>query len=336
VIWEHEDKARFTEPVAGPGPRATPTFEGGKIYTLGALGTLDCLDAATGKLLWQKNVMAEAGRDKLAEVDQKPYWGYSSSPLVTHGVVIVIPGGPAKNPPPDKAVLAFDAATGALKWSAGKGGHTYVSAELAKLQGVDQVLSADELGVFSYDPTTGQELWHFDWKFENGQRCCQPAVIGDSDFLIGTPMNQGLKRVRVTRDGSKWSTKEIWTSRAISPYFNDLVVHKGALYGFDGAFLTCANLEDGRRRWRVRGYGTGQVLLLADQDLLLVIAEEGDVALVAATPDEHRELPGRLHAINGKTWNHPVVAHGRLYVRNGEEAACYELPRKAEVAQATK
>lgn len=336
VIWEHEDVSRFAEPLAGPGPRATPTFHDGKIYTLGGAGKLDCLDAATGKMFWTKDVMAEAGRAPLGEKDRAPAWGYASSPLVTHGVVVVFAGGPPKNPPPDKALLAFDAATGEPRWSAGTGGHSYVSAQLARLQGVEQILIASDAGVFSHDPTTGRELWRYDWKFENGQRCCQPALLDESDFLVGTAMNNGLRRVRVTRDGSTWSTKEVWASRAISPYFNDLVVHKGSLYGFDGAFFTCVNVEDGKRLWRVRGYDTGQVLLLADQDLLLVVSEQGEVALVAATPDEHRELPGRMQAVSGKTWNHPVVAHGRLYVRNGEEAAGYELPRQPNVAQAAK
>ncbi len=251
---------------------------------------------------------------------------------MTHGLVVVFAGGPAKNPEPDKALLAFDATTGELKRHAGTGGHSYVSAQLATLGGVEQMLIATDAGVFAYDPETLKELWRYDWNFEGGQRCCQPAVLDDSDFLIGTAMNQGLKRVRVRHDGSTWSTNEVWAARSISPYFNDLVVHKDHLYGFDGPFFTCANLEDGKRRWRVRGYDTGQVLLLADQDLLLVLSEQGDIALVAATSEEHREL-SRIHAIDGKTWNHPVVAHDRLYVRNGEEAACYELPQRPDVAQ---
>ena len=332
VIWEHEDTARFTEPVAGPGPRATPTFHEGRIFTLGGAGTLNCLDAATGTLIWSKDIAVESGRAKLDKAERAPMWGYSSSPLVTHGLVVVFAGGPAKDPEPDKALLAFDATSGELKRHAGTGGHSYVSAQLATLGGVEQILIATDAGVFAYDPETLKELWRYDWNFEGGQRCCQPAVLDDSDFLIGTAMNQGLKRVRVRHDGSTWSTKEVWATRSISPYFNDLVVHKDHLYGFDGPFFTCANLEDGKRRWRIRGYGTGQVLLLADQDLLLVVSEQGDIALVAATSDEHREL-SRIHAIDGKTWNHPVVAHDRLYVRNGEEAACYELPQRPDVAQ---
>jgi outer membrane protein assembly factor BamB len=152
----------------------------------------------------------------------------------------------------------------------------------------------------------------------------QPTLLGDADLLLGTGFQYGTRRVHVSRDGDGWQAQEVWTSRAINPYYNDLVVHRGHLYGFDGSFFTCVNLEDGKKKWRERGYGNGQVLLLADQDLLLILSERGEVALVDASPDGHKER-GRFQAIEGKTWNHPVVAHGKLFVRNSEEAACYQL-----------
>ena len=116
----------------------------------------------------------------------------------------------------------------------------------------------------------------------------------------------------------------VWETKAFNPYFNDFVVHQNNVYGFNTEFFMCVNLDKGKSKWKERGYGCGQVLLLADQNLLLIVSEQGDAALVEATPDEHKEL-ARFPAIQGKTWNHPVLAHGRLYVRNGEEAACYQL-----------
>jgi hypothetical protein len=101
-------------------------------------------------------------------------------------------------------------------------------------------------------------------------------------------------------------------------------VHKDHIYGFHSLFLTCVNAETGKTKWRERGYANGQALLLPDQDLLLVVTESGDVALVEAKPGARTEL-GRFKAFAGKTWNHPVVARGKLYVRNGEEAACYDV-----------
>jgi len=108
------------------------------------------------------------------------------------------------------------------------------------------------------------------------------------------------------------------------PSFNDFVVHDGHIYGFDGSIFCCVDLATGQRRWKDGRYGHGQALLLADQGLLLVASETGDAVLLAADPERHREL-GRFRAITGKTWNHPVLAHGRVYVRNAEEMACYEL-----------
>jgi outer membrane protein assembly factor BamB len=130
----------------------------------------------------------------------------------------------------------------------------------------------------------------------------------------------------VTHD-SNWTTEAKWTTNKIKPYFNDFVVFDDHLYGFDGEFLACINLDNGSSKWRARGYGNGQILLLVDQGLLLILTEEGDVALVRAQSDKHEEI-ARFKAINGKTWNHPVIAHGKLFVRNGETMACFELKGK--------
>ena len=158
---------------------------------------------------------------------------------------------------------------------------------------------------------------------ENAARIVQPALVGDGDVLIGTACI-GTRRISVRRDGEIWSTEEKWTNRKIRLYFNDFVVVNGYLYGFDVGKLVCVSLEDGSEAWRARGYGNGQVLLLADQGLLLVLSEDGNVALVSAQPEKHEELC-RFKAIEGKTWNHPVIAHGKLFVRNGEEIACFDI-----------
>lgn len=126
----------------------------------------------------------------------------------------------------------------------------------------------------------------------------------------------------------------VWETKAINPYFNDLVVHGGHIYGFNNSFFVCLDLESGKGKWKARGYGNGQVLLLPDQDLLLILSEKGEVALVEATPAGHKEI-SRFQALDGKTWNHPVVAHSKLFVRNGEEAACYELKQDGGSIQAS-
>jgi outer membrane protein assembly factor BamB len=159
-------------------------------------------------------------------------------------------------------------------------------------------------------------------------RVVQPAVVGESDVLLGTFFGFGTRRLHLSHSGDAWTAEELWTTKAIKPYYNDFVVHKGYLYGFDDAFFTCVSLADGASKWKERGYEHGQVLLLPDQDLLLVLTEKGAVALLKADPASRQEL-GRFQAITGKTWNHPVVAHGKLFVRNGEEMACYRLTEES-------
>ena len=135
-----------------------------------------------------------------------------------------------------------------------------------------------------------------------------------------------MRRLSVTRQGAGWAVEERWTSRGLKPYFNDYVVHEGHAYGFDGNILSCIDLADGARKWKGGRFGNGQLVLLADQDAMLVVSEEGELALVSATPDRFTEL-ARFQALDAKTWNHPVVVGDVLYVRNGEEMAAFRLAR---------
>jgi outer membrane protein assembly factor BamB len=225
--------------------------------------------------------------------------------------------------PDGKTLLGYHASSGEPAWSAGEGQNSYCSPQLARLSGVEQVLIATDAGVTSFDPATGKALWKYSWPLEGMARIVQPALLGN-DVVIGSPFGKGTRRVRLDLSANSWKDQQLWETFAINPYFNDFVIHKGHLYGFEGIFFTCVSLEDGKRKWKERGYGSGQVLLLADQNLLLILTEKGEVALVEASPERRTEL-ARFQAIQGKTWNHPVIAQGKLFVRNGEEAACFQL-----------
>lgn len=311
-VWVHEDAARFWETVSGAGPRATPTFADGRLYTLGATGLLNCLDAATGRRHWSRDVTADAEA-------KPPGWGFSGSPLVADGNVVVYAGGKAK-----KDLLAYRARDGEPAWGAPVGQGSYASPQLVTLAGQPQVLILADRGLVSVDPSSGEQLWEHGMAMPGAPRAVQAHRLGDSGLVVGTMSGTGVSRIDVARDGNGWKTTERWTTADLKPEFPDFVVHDGHAYGFDGAIFCCIELESGTRKWKGGRYGRGQVLLLADQPALLVLTEKGEALLLATDPEKKREL-GRFQAIEGKTWNHPVVAHGLLFARNAEEMACYDL-----------
>jgi outer membrane protein assembly factor BamB len=317
-IWSHEDATRFYDVVAGAGPRATPTFHGGKVYAQGGSGKVNCLDAATGKLIWSRDVTEDGKPDAKAEKLKPPLWGYASSPLVVGGVVVVFAGGKE-----GKSVLAYDAESGELKWSAGKGTHSYSSPQLFTGGGQPQVLMVSERGLEAFDPDSGKLLWEHDWNLKDMFRVCQPHVIGESQVLVGTPMAE-TRLLSLAKDGETWSAKEEWTSKDLKPYYNDFVRLGDHLYGFDSDILVCIDLASGKKKWKKGRYGHGQALLLGEAGQMLVISDQGEVVLTEVSPQGLKEI-AKFKALNGKTWNHPVIAGGKLLVRNGEEMACFEL-----------
>jgi outer membrane protein assembly factor BamB len=314
-LWVHKDRARHQDGQGGTGPRATPTFADGRLYALGATGILNCLDAATGERKWSHNLTTDAG----AKV---PLWGFSSSPLVVGGIVVVFAGGES-----EKTLLAYRADSGEPAWTASVGKSSHSSPQLSSIGGQEQILFLSDQQLTGIVPDSGTKLWEHGLPSSGPAmpRSIQPHAIGTTQVVFDSGPALGTMRIDITRAGGTWTSGQSWTSRQLKPTFNDFVVHDGAAYGFDGQVFSCIDLETGQRRWKEGRYGNGQVLLLADQALLLVVSEYGEVILVAANPARHEEL-GRFQAIQGKTWNHPVIAQGRLYVRNAEEMACYELP----------
>jgi len=307
-VWMHRDAARFYESNGGPGPRGTPTLSNGRVYAFGATGILNVLDAGDGAVVWSRNVASDAD----AEV---PGWGFASSPLVVDDVVIVAASG---------KLVAYDLATGEPRWFGPKGGGGYSSPHLLTIDGVEQVLLQNATGAASFAPADGTLLWEHPWP---GFRIVQPALIAEGDLLVSSSDAAGgisTRRIAVSHGAGGWNVEERWTSKGLKPYFNDVVVHEGHAFGFDGRILACIDLEDGKRKWKGGRYGHGQLVLLPDQDVLLVLSEEGELALVDAAPDQFREL-ARFPAIEGKTWNHPVLVGDLLFVRNGEEMAAFRL-----------
>jgi len=310
-IWINQIEARFND-ATGDGPRATPTFVDGKLLAQSAMGLLQCFDAATGEIVWSSDLKEDTG----AAV---PVWGFASSPLIVDDLAIVFAAGPD-----EKGVAAYNIATGELAWCGGKGAHGYSSAHLANFAGTDQVVITSDIGVQSFVPDSGDLLWEHDWPINMNPRCVQPIIADGDALLIGTAGGQGTRRVNIAKTGEGWTAEEQWTNKRYKPYFNDSIYFDGNCYGYDGNRLVCVNAATGDVRWKGKRYG-GQVLFLPDMEMLLVLSEKGEVVLIDATPSEETVV-ARFQAINGKTWNHPVIAHGKLFVRNSAEIACYELP----------
>ncbi len=308
-VWRHNDNARFWESNAGAGPRGTPTLSNGRVYTLGATGIVNALDALTGSVVWTRN----AATDTKAKT---PGWGFSGSPLVVGDVVIVAASG---------AIAGYDTANGNPRWMGPAGNAGYSSPHLLTIGGVEQVLFTNGQGVISVAPADGKMLWKYDWPSDS---IVQPAITADGDVLLGSGSGMatgvGVLRLAVQNGPNGWAAKERWLSDGLNPYFNDFVVHKDHAYGFDSNVITCIDLKNGQLKWEGGRYGHGQMVLLSDQDLLVVISEEGDVALVKAAPDQFSEI-ARFKAIKGKTWNHPVLVGDTLLVRNSEEMAAYRV-----------
>jgi outer membrane protein assembly factor BamB len=308
-VWRHRDAVRFWESNAGAGPRATPTLHHGRVYTFGATGILNALDASNGAVVWSRDVATDTGRDI-------PIWGFASSPLVVDDVVVVAAAG---------TLVAYDLGTGKRRWSGPSHGGSYSSPHRATIDGVVQILLLGGPGAISVAPASGAVLWEHAW---SPGAIVQPALTADGDILVNAIVATGgigMRRLDVRRGSGGWRVEERWTSNGLKPYFNDFVVHEGHAFGFDGSILACIDLADGKRRWKGGRYGNGQLVLVSDQDLLLVLSEDGELALVRAAPDGFTEL-ARFQAIEGKTWNHPVLVRDVLLVRNGEEMAAFRLP----------
>jgi hypothetical protein len=233
--------------------------------------------------------------------------------------VIVYAGGAG-----DKGILAFDVKSGSLRWSAAAGNDSYSSPQLTQIGGQKLVLMLTAAGLVGVEPERGRPVLDYEWKVK-AYRALQPRFIGDDTLLLPTPMTYGARAVRFTQEGGRLVGREVWTSHAFKLDFADLVTLDGYAYGIDGGLFTCIDLKTGERQWKEGRYGKGQVLLLEKLGLLLIAAEDGEVVLLRANPKAH-EVLGSFKALDGKTWNHPVLVGDHLYVRNSQEAACYVLP----------
>lgn len=322
--WVHADKARFSEPLGGDGPRATPTIAAGRVYSLGATGILNCLDGSNGKRLWSRNILSDAGAANIT-------WGMCGSPLLLGNAVIVSPGGKRGH-----SLVAYDKDSGKTLWHAGGAPAGYASPMVTELDGLRQILVFNGSGLTGHDVKTGKPLWSHEWETHQHINAAQPVPLADFGYsqgadrvLISSAYGEGACLLTVHRAGQKkFHVHELWRNSNLKAKFSNVIVHGDYAYGFDEGVLCCIDLEEGKRQWRGGRYGHGQMILVGG--LLLIQAENpGDVVLVEATPEAHTEV-ARHPALEGRTWNHPALAGNLLLVRNDQEAVCFELPLEGD------
>jgi outer membrane protein assembly factor BamB len=312
LIWSHASPSRFTEVVSGAGPRSTPTVHSGRVYALGGRGLLTCLNAADGGQIWQKDMTATAGA-------RVPMWGFSGSPLLVEGRVVVHIDGSGGN-----GLIAANASSGDIEWAVQSEGMNYTTVRDLELCGQRCLVFCDKGGVRGLRAETGEEFFSYRPSKWNAGPMVDPQQLGSESLLLSLGDGVGLCRVDFKKEGETWSMTEAWTTSRLRPSFNDSLVYDGNVFGFNQDLLCCVDAATGELRWRGRRYGFGQAVLLSQAGCILVAAENGDAVLVKAAGDGFTEL-GRVPLLDDKTWNHPIVVGDRAWLRNGRTAAALLL-----------
>ena len=311
-LWAQKWNAEYTDST-GDGPRSTPTWDQGRIYALGATGEFRCLDANTGAVIWGKNILSDNQAKNLP-------WAMAASPLIVDDKVIVLPGGAN-----GKSVVAYNKMTGAPVWKVLDDPQAYVSPMLVDLAGRRQIIVVSSYRVVGLTPENGSLLWSYSWDTDNGINVSQPIIVDQNRFFISSGYGKGAALVEVKGSGNTYTANTIWQNNNMKNKFNSSVLHNGYIYGLDEGILVCLDVNTGERKWKEGRYGYGQVLLAGGH--LIVTSDQGEIALVKASPDKYTEV-ARFSALQGQTWNYPAIASGKLLVRNSNEMAAYDISGK--------
>ncbi|MEX2169227.1 MAG: PQQ-binding-like beta-propeller repeat protein [Pirellulales bacterium] len=337
-MWIHADEVRFDPQdlggnLGGVGPRATPTIHDARVYTHGATGIINCLDARTGEVLWAHDVEQEFDIPPLL-------WGKSGSPLVIPdlGIVVVnisVPPEASGTEDATGSLTAFDISTGEVRWRGGNLTTSYASPVVCEFGGVRQILQVNEGYLTAYRAEDGKELWNHEWPSSSSgsAACSQPVPLAGDRVFISKGYGHGASLLQIARDDDgRFLATPLWEKPVMKTKLCNVVLRDGYVYGLDDTLLQCVELETGKSMWKKRRsppFGHGQVLLVGDH--LLVTTERGELLLVQCSPTKYRELAAvRVLDEEGVTWNNPALAGPYLLVRNDREAACYRLPMKDE------
>ncbi len=303
----------------GDGPRSTPTVDGARVYVMSSQLLLRAFDVANGAVLWSRDLLKEhAGRNI--------QWQNAASPLLEGGLLYVAGGGPGES------ILAVNPQDGAVVWKAFDEKMTHATPVAATILGQRQIIFFLQSGLLAVEPKTGRELWRyaFDYKVSTA---ASPVVEGDIVYC-SAGYGVGAGAVRITKEGGAFKATEIYRLRGNKPLANHWstpVVKDGYLYGmfqfkeYGNGPVKCVDIKTGDVKWEQPGFGPGQVILAGD--LVLALADNGDLVAFAAQPDRYQEA-ARAKVLDGKCWTTPILSNGLIFARSTKEAVCLDASGK--------
>jgi outer membrane protein assembly factor BamB len=313
-LWEVEHGRRFGND-RGDGPRGTPTVDGAQIYAYGASGDLSAMDAATGKTIWKVNVLSKFGGSNIN-------WGLSESPLVLSDRVLVNAGGP------NASIVALKKTDGSVIWKTQSDEAGYSSGVVQEVGGTRQAIFFTANRALGVKVDDGSLLWSYEKVANRTANIATPIVRGNRVF-VSSDYGTGAALLELTPGGSTGVTmREVYFTREMRNHHASSVLIGDHLYGFSGPILTSLHFDTGRMAWQDRSVGKGSVVF-ADERLYL-FSEGGVVGLAEANPAGYREH-GRFsiqRTSSLPTWSHPIVANGRLYLRDQDTIYAYDIKGK--------
>ncbi len=328
LLWHYAIPARHTTVPGGAGPRSTPLIHNGLVYACSAVNQFVCLDFVTGDLVWSRGLLDMVNATQ-EQFESGVSWGRSGSPLISGDAVLIPLGGVGKD---IHTLIAFDAASGDERWQTGSGQITYSSPVELTLAGQTQILLVAQDQVSGYAPDDGRQLWTYPWpgKANGDPGVAQPVFVSDTQVMLGKGYGGGAKLLEVTQGANGWQASELWSSGSVmKTKFTTAVVRNGFAYGLSDGILECIDVSTGKRQWKRGRYRHGQLLLVGEH--LLILSEEGELALVATDPEDYREL-ATFPVLENVSWNTLALSGNRLLVRNSDSAACVLLPVETAAA----
>jgi len=287
--------------------RSTPTWAGGRLYTVSFMGKVHCLDASTGQKIWMRDMPREFG-------GRTPTWGYAMSALVDGEKVIVCPGGNGAS------VAALSAETGETLWKGGgSDGAGYATPVKATILGREQYVVFAGKALIGVDAASGQLLWRYPWETEYDVNAATPLVSGDAVFIT-SGYGHGCAMIQIDQSGPVL----IYENKVIVAQFSSPVYYNSYIFGnSDPGLLVCLDPRTGQAAWKQQGFGKGG-LVIVDGTIIAMDGNNGYVVMVEATSGRYHEL-GRIQPLTGESWTAPIIANGKLIVRNKQALCCLNL-----------